>query len=293
MTEYFSEHLVPAHRQQLECTEILFRSGSGTQEVLVFKNPLFGTVLALDKVVQTTTGDEYVYHEMMTHVPILAHGAAESVLIIGGGDGGILRHTLMHPGVKRAVMVEIEPQVIDMTKKYMPSICGDAFENPKGKVIIDDGCKYVREAKEKFDVIIVDSTDPHGPGIVLFTPEFYADCKNCLKPGGVMVTQSGVPFSQPTTVQNCKRDLGKSFADVTFYMATIPTYISGQMALGWATDNSALRKIDVGLLTERLKAAGFGDKLSYYTPEVHKGAFAMPRYVEKLLEKSAKIHRAA
>jgi spermidine synthase len=280
--DYFSENLVPAHRQQLQCTEVLFRANADTQEVVIFRNPRFGTVLALDQVIQTTEKDEFIYHEMMTHVPILAHGAAKRVLIIGGGDGGILRHVLMHKNVERAVMVEIEPAVVEMAKRYLPTICGDAFDNARGQVIIADGCAYVRETKDKFDVIIVDSTDNHGPGAVLFTTKFYADCKNRLTPGGVIVTQSGVPFTQPETIQLCHKNLGKSFADVTFYMATIPTYISGAMALGFASDNPALKQADQAALEARFKASGLKD-LQYYTPAVHRAAFAVPRYVEKLL----------
>ena len=286
MHEYFSEDLVPAHRQQLAITEIIHGEVSETQDVVVFRNPLFGVVMALDNVVQTTTGDEFIYHEMMTHVPILAHGDAKRVLIIGGGDGGILRHVLMHKKVSHVTMVEIEPRVIELTQRYMPQICGEAFDDPRANIVIDDGCKFVKESTEAFDVIIVDSTDPEGPGKVLFTPEFYADCKARLTPGGVMVTQSGVPFSQPQTLCDCTVNLAKSFADVTFYMAAIPTYISGAMALGFATDNKALRQVDVATLRSRLADSQVGE-CGYYTPDVHRAAFALPRYVENLIENNA------
>jgi spermidine synthase len=279
---YFSENLVPAHRQQLQCTEVLFRGEGVTQGVVIFRNPRFGTVLALDDVVQTTTHDEFVYHEMIAHVPILAHGTAKRVLIIGGGDGGVLRHALMHQSVEQAVLVEIEPTVIDMTKKYLPTICGDAFDNPRAKVVIADGCAYVCDAAEKYDVIIVDSTDNHGPGAVLFTAEFYADCKRSLNPGGILITQSGVPFTQPDVLKLCRNNLKKSFADVGFYMATIPTYISGPMALGFSSDNATLRTTSLATITERYKAAQLKN-LQYYTPAVHVAAFALPQYVENLL----------
>ena len=243
--------------------------------------------MTLDKVVQTTTGDEFIYHEMLTNVPILAHGNVSRVLIIGGGDGGILRHVLKHKKILHATMVEIEPRVIDLTKKYMPEICGDAFDDPRAEIIIADGCKFVRETARHFDVVIIDLTDPEGPGEVLFTPEFYADCKKCLTPGGVMVTQSGVPFSQPKTVQISQRNLALSFADVTFFVATIPTYISGQMTLGFATDNPALKQVDLATLQARQKEAGMDD-CRYYTPAIHQAAFALPRYIEKLLPPSKK-----
>jgi spermidine synthase len=279
---YFSEHLVAAHRQQLQCTEILFSHKAETQEVVIFSNPRFGTVLALDHVIQTTERDEFVYHEMMTHVPILSHGAVKNVLIIGGGDGGILRHALMHKNIDQVTLVEIEPAVIEMTKQYLPTICGEAFDNPRARVIIDDGCAFVRDTKETFDIVIVDSTDNHGPGAVLFSKEFYANCKKCLHAGGIMVTQSGVPFTQPETLQLCRNHIRHSFKAVSFYMATVPTYISGPMAFGFACDYFPLTFPSPEILEKRFAAASLTG-LQYYTPAVHLAAFALPRYVETLL----------
>ncbi|HAE04091.1 MAG TPA: polyamine aminopropyltransferase, partial [Rhodospirillaceae bacterium] len=192
--------------------------------------------------------DEFVYHEMMAHVPILAHGAARAVLIIGGGDGGMAREVLKHSNTL-VTMVEIDGAVVDFCQEHLPNHSAGAFDNPRLDLIIADGAQFVKETERRFDVILVDSTDPIGPGAVLFTAEFYADCKRCLTPGGVVVTQNGVPFVQPEEVTNSYRRLGESFTDVHFYRAAVPTYQGGDMAFGWASDNAQLRQVAVSELT--------------------------------------------
>lgn len=280
MTGWYDEELHPEIRQGLKIDRVLYRSSDGLQDLIVFENPRFGRVLCLDGVVQTTEGDEFVYHEMMTHVPILAHGAAEDVLIVGGGDGGMAREVLKHDAV-RPTMVEIDPDVIDFSRKHLPSLSAGAFDDPRLELVIADGCRFMKETAKRFDVIIVDSTDPIGPGEVLFTAEFYADCKRRLKPGGVIVTQNGVPFVQPDEVTNSFRRLGESFADVHFYLAAVPTYQGGDMAFGWASDNAGLRRQPAETIAERFEAAGIETR--YYTPELHAASFALPKTVLDLM----------
>ena len=151
----------------------------------------------LDGATQVTTRDEFVYHEMMTHVPILAHGKAKDVLIIGGGDCGIAEEVLKHKAIKRVTQVEIDESVVEFSKEHFPEFTRPVFRDKRFESVIADGMKYVAETDRRFDVIIVDSTDPQGPGAVLFTREFYAACKRCMADGGIMVTQNGVPFFQP------------------------------------------------------------------------------------------------
>ena len=280
MADWFDETLHDEYRQGLKIDRVLYQSGDGLQDLIVFENARFGRVLCLDGVVQTTEGDEFVYHEMLTHVPILAHGAAEDVLIVGGGDGGMAREVLKHQAV-RPVMVEIDPDVVEFSKQHLPSLSNGAFDDPRLDLVIADGCKFVKETDKRFDVIIVDSTDPIGPGEVLFTAEFYADCKRCLKPGGVVVTQNGVPFVQPQEVTNSYRRLGESFADVHFFRAAIPTYQGGDMAFGWASDDEALRRQPVETIEQRFTAASIETR--YYTPELHVASFALPKTVKDLL----------
>jgi spermidine synthase len=278
--DWFDEELHPELRQGLKIDRVLYQSGDGLQDLVVFENPRFGRVLCLDGVVQTTEGDEFVYHEMMTHVPILAHGAAQDVLIVGGGDGGMAREVLKHKAV-RPVMVEIDPDVVEFSKQHLPSLSNGAFDDPRLELVIADGCQFMKQTEKRFDVIIVDSTDPIGPGEVLFTAEFYADCKSRLKPGGVIVTQNGVPFVQPDEVTNSWRRLGESFQDVHFYLAAVPTYQGGDMAFGWASDDASLRRQTVETIAARFEAAGIETR--YYTPDLHVASFALPKTVRDLL----------
>ncbi|MBF0247443.1 MAG: polyamine aminopropyltransferase [Alphaproteobacteria bacterium] len=255
--------------------------------MVIFDTPSFVTVLALDGIIQVTTRDEFVYHEMMTHVPILARGCvagdATDVLIIGGGDGGILREVLRHKTVERVTMVEIDRSVVDLCLEHMPRISAGAFDDPRTDLIIADGVRFVAETDKRFDVVIVDSTDPVGPGEVLFTESFYADCRRCMKPGGVMVTQNGVPFFQGGEVTQTFQRMGRVFQDNGFYTAVIPTYIGGFMTLGWGTDDATLRDVPVDALNDRFAKSGITTR--YYNPEMHKAAFALPQFIKDLMIK--------
>lgn len=280
MTDWFDETLHPEFRQGLSMDRILYRDTSDLQDLVIFDNARFGRVMCLDGVVQTTEGDEFVYHEMMAHVPILAHGAARAVLIIGGGDGGMAREVLKHSNTL-VTMVEIDGAVVDFCKEHLPNHSAGAFDNPRLDLIIADGAKFVKETDRRFDVIIVDSTDPIGPGAVLFTAEFYADCKRCLTPGGVVVTQNGVPFVQPEEITNSYRRLGESFTDVHFYRAGVPTYQGGDMAFGWASDNAQLRQVSISELTHRYQDSRIETR--YVTPELHAASFALPKTIQDLM----------
>jgi spermidine synthase len=280
MTEWFAETLHSHVSQHLAIGRVLYRERTEHQDLVIFENGTYGRVLALDGVVQTTTADEFVYHEMIAHVPLLAHGAARRVLIVGGGDGGTLRRVLMHP-VERAVMVELDRSVVDLSREHLSDICGAAFDDPRTDLVIADGCRFVKETDEVFDVIIVDSTDPFGPGAVLFTAEFFADCKARLAPGGVFVNQGGVPWVQGAELADFYSRLKPLYLDATVYLAPVPIYIGGHMAFGWASDDAMLRAVPVLELEKRFAAAGLAAR--YYTPEVHAAAFALPGYVAERL----------
>ncbi len=258
----------------------LYRDKTEYQDLVIFENKIFGKVLALDGAIQTTTRDNHAYHEMLLHPPLLAHGRARQVLIIGGGDGGSLREAVKHP-IERAVMVEIDPDVIELSKRYLPELSDGAFDNPKAEVVIADGCRYVAETEDRFDLIVVDSTDPIGPGKVLFTAEFYRNCKRCLNPGGILVTQHGVPLLQPDELTDGYRKLSGLFEDATFYLAVVPTYTGGAMTLGWASDEIDHRKVSLEALEQRFGELGI--ETHYYSPAVHQGAFALPPDVKRLL----------
>jgi spermidine synthase len=273
------ETLYPEYRQSLRIDQLLYDSESEHQRIQVFENARFGRVLTLDGIVQTTEGDEWIYHEMMAHVPILAHGEARRVLIVGGGDGGLAREVLRHPEVEHVTMVEIDPGVVTFSKKYLPSLSAGAFESPRLELVIADGAAYVAETEARFDVVLVDSTDPIGPGEVLFSETFYGQVRRCLRPGGIVVTQNGVPFLQPQELTNTLRTFHALFRDASCYLASVPTYNGGPMAFGWGTD-SAAGDVSLDLLRRRAEATGIA--FGYYTPEVHKAAFALPEYVRRL-----------
>ena len=281
MTGWHEEGLYPDFRTRYKIDRVLYESSTEHQKMRLLEHPRLGKILTLDDVTQTTEKDEFIYHEMMTHVPILAHGAVRRLLIIGGGDGGILEEALKHPGIEKATMVEIDAGVVEFSRLYLSEICKDAFDDPRTDLVIGDGYAFVANSLEKYDVIIVDSTDPEGPGEILFTREFYRRCKDRLTPGGVMVTQNGVPFMQPGELRSSAAHMREFFADVSCYLATIPTYVGGAMAMGWATDNADLRKVKLETLETRFQGLKLDNR--YYTPEVHKGAFALPPYVSELL----------
>lgn len=266
--------------QRLEVTRIVHGERTEFQDLMIFETPAFGRVLALDGIVQTTEGDEFAYHEMLVHVPMFAHGHARKVLIVGGGDGGTLREVLRHD-VEAVAMVEIDRAVIDACRAHMPSLSAGAFEDARVELVIADAAAYVADGGEDFDIIIVDSTDPIGPGANLFSEKFYADGKRRLGAGGVLVTQNGVPFLQAEEVTATYRRLAPLFADVGFYVTAVPTYIGGRMTLAWATDDAGFRALSPATLAGRYAAAGFETR--YYTPDVHVASFALPPYVTRLM----------
>jgi spermidine synthase len=279
--DWLRETLFPDIGQSFRVEKILYRDKTALQDLVIFENPVMGRMLALDGVIQTTERDEFVYHEMLMHVPILAHGAARRVLIVGGGDGGCLREAMKHRKIEQAVLVEIDPGVIALSRQWLPSLSEGAFDDPRARIVIADGARFVKETAERFDVVIIDSTDPHGPGAVLFTAEFYGDCKSCLNPGGILATQSGVPFLQPGELRDSRVRLARHFRDAGCYLAAVPSYYGGVMALGWATDDSALRDLPLETLAERFGASGIATR--YYNPEIHRAAFALPNFVRALL----------
>jgi spermidine synthase len=262
----------------------LARVKSEFQDIMVFESHTHGRVMLLDGVVQITEMDEFVYQEMITHVPLLAHGAARRVLIIGAGDGGVLKRVLQHRTVEKAVMVEIDGEVIRLAKEFMPGIAGDAWTDPRAEVIVGDGIDYVRQAESgSFDAIIVDSTDPIGVGEVLFTDEFYANSARILTDRGLIVNQCGVPAMQAEELRETSIRRAKSFPDVWAYVAAVPTYVGGYMTLGWAAKDPALRQVDAAEIRRRADVAGVLDTTGYWTPEIHVAAFALPPYIARHL----------
>lgn len=277
---WINETLYADWGQRFRVKRELARVQSEFQDIAIFESHTHGRVMVLDGVIQITEGDEFVYQEMLTHVPLLAHGEASSVLIIGAGDGGVLRRVLQHPNVKRAVMVEIDGEVIRLSKEFLPGIAGDAWNDSRAQVIVGDGIDYVKKAPDaSFDVIIVDSTDPIGVGEVLFTDDFYQNCARILTARGLIVNQCGVPFMQADELHETSLRRRKFFPHVTAYVAAVPTYVGGFMTLGWAAKDASLSMTPVQTIRDRAQKAGILGQTRYWTPEIHAGAFNLPPYI--------------
>jgi spermidine synthase len=286
---WISENLFDAlgFRMTYEVERVLYEMQTEHQHLVLFEHKFFGKMLMLDGATQVTTRDEFIYHEMMSHVPILAHGDAKEVLIVGGGDCGIAEEVLKHKSVKRLTQVEIDASVVEFSKEHFPEFTRPVLGDKRFDLVIDDGMNYVAKTDRRFDVVIVDSTDPQGPGKVLFSRKFYAACRRCMRKGGVMVTQNGVPILQAGELKSGIGKFRKLFADGTCYVAAIPTYVGGHMAMGWATDNTKLRQISVATIGARYKKAG-RFPTQYWTPEVHVAAFALPRFIAETAAKAGR-----
>jgi spermidine synthase len=284
MSEWLNEALYPGWGQRFEIVKIVAHERSPFQVILVIETRSHGRVLILDGNVQITEADEFAYQEMIAHVPMLAHGSARSVLIIGAGDGGVLRRVLEHRTVERATMVEIDEAVIRLAQTHLPGIAGTAWRDPRADVIVGDGIAYVAKAPTASqDVIIVDSTDPVGVGEALFTDSFYADCARVLRPGGIIVNQCGVPFMQGNELLETSRRRSRYFQHVTAYVAAVPTYVGGFMALGFASNSPGLDHLDANLIRARAKEAGIVGQTQYWTPEVQAASFQLPPYIARYL----------
>jgi len=283
MDRWVEETLHRGFRIRLRADRVLFDSETEHQHLIIFENGDFGRVMMLDNVIQLSTKDEFVYHEMMSHVPLFAHGRASKALIVGGGDGGVLREALRHPELESVTLCEIDQSVINLCREHFPHISAGAYDNPRTRIVIADGTKFMAETDERFDVIMIDSTDPIGPGAVLFTRQFYADCAKALAPGGILVTQNGLPFLQADELEQSVgyfRDIG--FDDAFAYLATTPSYFGGPMSYGWATNDTDLRHLKESAIEHRYAEAG-AFPTRYWRPDVHVAAFALPNYVRDLI----------
>ncbi len=279
-----NETLYPDWGQRFRITRELVRARSPFQDIAIVETASHGRVMLLDGVVQITEADEFVYQEMLTHVPLLAHGAAANVLIIGAGDGGVLKRVLAHATTRRAVMVEIDGEVIRLSKEFLTAIGGNAWTDPRAEVIVGDGIDYVKRAADhSFDAIIVDSTDPIGVGEVLFTDEFYANCARILTHRGLVVNQCGVPFMQADELAETSIRRARFFPHVTAYVAAVPTYVGGFMTLGWAAKDPTLAAVPADEIRRRAQTAGILGTTQYWTPELHAASFVLPPYIARHL----------
>lgn len=245
------------------------------QDLSIVDTYTYGRMLFLDNCVMTSIKDEFVYHEMITLVALNTHPNPEKVLVIGGGDGGAIREIVKHPRVKEATLVEIDGRVIDTAKEYMPEIAA-AYNNPKVKVLVDDGIKHIQEKKNTYDVILIDSTDPVGPATGLFARDFYKNVFDALREDGIMVAQSESPFIHGDLIKSINEDLKAIFPMVKLYLAHIPTYPTGMWSFTMASKKHDPLKVD---------PAGIPDtNTRYYNPGIHISAFSLPNFAANLLK---------
>ena len=258
--------------------EILFEAKTPYQHIRVLKNDFFGNVMLLDDIVMLTEKDEFYYHDMLMHVPLLCVDNPEKVLIIGGGDGGSIREALKHSCVKKVVLCEIDEAVIDISRRFFPSL-SSGFDDELVELFIGDGIEYVKTHKQEFDCICIDSTDPVGPAVGLFTPEFYTGVNECLTPGGVMCAQTESPAWSLEDVVRIYGNVCKAFKNAHIFTAPSPCYPSGfwSYSIGLNSDKNPAEDFD------RQRASQIAKLCKYYNPDIHRSAFALPNYIQKKL----------
>lgn len=280
MEFWFSEKQTKNVKLSIRVDRQLYSKESEFQRIDVFESPEFGRFLTLDGYMMLTEKDEFIYHEMIVHVPMAVHPRVEKVLVIGAGDGGVARELTKYPEIREIDLVEIDREVVEACRKYLPGTAA-GLEDERVHIHYADGLKFIRRCENVYDLIIVDSTDPFGPGEGLFTREFYGSCCRALKEDGIMVNQHESPFYEEDAraCQRAHRNIIESFPISRVYQAHIPTYPSGHWLFGFAS-----KKYDP---IKDLREKEWKDRklaLRYYTTTLHRGAFCLPAYVEELLE---------
>ena len=279
MELWFSERHTKGVKFSIKVDRQLFTGHSEFQRIDIFDSKEFGRFLALDGYMMLTEKDEFIYHEMIVHVPMAVHPNVKKVLVIGAGDGGVIRELCRYETIETIDMVEIDELVVEVSKKYLPTTAC-CFDDPRLNIYYQDGLKFVRTKENEYDLIIVDSTDPFGPGEGLFTKEFYGNCFKALNERGIMVNQHESPFYQDDAVamQRAHKRIVESFPISRVYQAHIPTYPSGHWLFGFAS-----KKYHPIKDFQKTKWNARGMQTRYYNTGIHVGAFALPNYVEELL----------
>ena len=279
MEMWFSEFHTKDVKHSLRVTRHLYAKQSRYQQIDIFETPEFGRVLVLDGNVMLTERDEFIYDEMITHVPMAVHANAQDILVIGAGDGGVVRELTRYDRVRRIDLVEMDPQVVEACREFLP---GNACRMDDRRVHIhfENALRFIRSREAAYDLIIVDSTDPFGPSEGLFTREFYGSCFNALRSDGIMFNQQGSPFyaEDAEAMQRSHKRIVNTFPISKVYQAHIPTYAAGYWLFGFASkkyhpinDLDAESWLKLNLRTR------------YYTPRLHVGAFALPAFLEEML----------
>ena len=279
MELWYSEKQTKNVKLSIKVDKQLYSGQSEFQRIDVFESPEFGRFLTLDGIMMLTEKDEFIYHEMITHVPMAVYPDAKNILVIGAGDGGVIRELTRYESIEHIDLVEIDKMVVDVCREYLPKTAC-CFDDPRLSIHYQDGMKYIRRCHDEYDIIIVDSTDPFGPGEGLFTKEFYGNCYKALKEDGIMINQHESPFydEDAAAMKRAHARIVKTFPISRVYQAHIPTYPSGHWLFGFAS-----RKYHPLRDLEAARWNKLGIKTQYYNTNLHKGAFYLPNYVEKIL----------
>ena len=275
-SEPHSEHV----KFSVQVERQLYSAQSEFQRIDVFESKEFGRFLTLDGIMMLTERDEFIYHEMITHVGMAVHPNPKRILVVGAGDGGVIRELTRYTHIEHIDLVEIDELVVKVAKEYLPQTAC-SFDDPRVHIYYADGLKHVRRCEDVYDMIIVDSTDPFGPGEDLFTKEFYGNCYKALKEDGIMINQHESPFYEQDAeaMQRAHKRIVESFPISRVYQAHIPTYPSGHWLFGFASKKyHPVKDLNVAAWKEH------GLKTRYYTPKLHVGSFYLPAYVEELLK---------
>jgi spermidine synthase len=287
METWFFENQTGNFGIKIRIESILYHEFSDFQEITVYDTPEFGKVLVLDKAVMFTEKNEFVYHEMLGLVPLFSHKKPERILIIGGGDGGVIRECLKNPFVDHIDLVEIDKKVVDVSKEFFPEIACK-LEDKKVRIIADDGIEFIKRIcaagaeDKKYDVILVDSTDPVGPAEGLFRRDFYEASEGALKAGGIFAAQTESPFFNRNLIAGVGKIIKEIYAQSSLYCASIPVYPSGLWSF-----TAGSKKYDIKAVNETYKDFDFGSRennLKYYSPEIHASSFVLPNFIKEMLK---------
>ncbi|HEY8347634.1 MAG TPA: polyamine aminopropyltransferase [Symbiobacteriaceae bacterium] len=279
MDLYLTEQQTQNQRLSVRVTRTLHSERTQYQDLVVVETAQWGRLMALDGFFQTTDQDEWVYHEMGAHVPMLTHPNPKRVLVVGGGDGGMVREVAKHPSVERIDLAEIDGRVIEVCKEYFPQISVALKTDPRVHVHVTDGIRWVKEHEGEYDVIIIDSSEPIGPGIGLFTPEFYASVYRALTDDGVMVAQTESPWINGDLIRQAFWGIRQSFPITRLYLCAVPTYPCGLWSFTLGS-----KRYDPLMVDLEARAAALDTK--YYNPGIHRAAFELPNFVRKLVEEA-------
>ncbi|MFX4261524.1 polyamine aminopropyltransferase [Pelotomaculum propionicicum] len=276
MNLWFTEQQTKDMRISVRVKQILHREETPFQSLAVLDTDQFGRMLVLDNIIQTNIADEFVYHEMITHVALNTHADPKKVLVIGGGDGGAVREIIKHQSVEKAVHCEIDGAVIEASRRFLPEI-SCALDDHRVEIIVDDGIKHVKENKNTYDVIMVDSTDPIGPAVGLFSADFYRDIFASLKEDGIFVAQTESPFFNRDLIPGLYQDISGIFPVTRLYLAVIPTYPGGLWTFTMGSKKYDPLKVDISRIPPM--------DTRYYSPAVHQTCLVLPPFVRELLER--------